>query len=957
MQGLPSQNHPAAASDLRSPARDPRIRNRATSAHAVDQIADAGRASLSENRESLRKGNETPSTTTPQSPHSRLDNPLPVLSDQPEADLLNLFSRHIHDSQSVDFFGRKLAFARNERNAARLEYEKVKKTRDRFPVVVDQARERLSKTEIVCNTIKQDEANARAAEEYSGRKWIKVLLQTVKDMVEERDVLVKEKDAQYKLLAEQMSTLQQELQNVVSQQAKAAAQPPPVSHETKIRLEKLEEFRAQQESENKTFNSIYDDFHGLKREVNELSSDIPKANESSKQYLEELRSEQRANSKAAIDELKSVLETLQRRVETLEQKLPPIEAHLVEVQNLRATKKEFEEQVQEIKEASKTSQQVVDDIERFRKTMHVKVENMHDELRDNISTIKRDLDALGSQISGQGETYSKLTVHVVELEDLAATERRGIEGLQTEVETLKRADQDQAEKVAALDTSMEEFAETIKSLETQLTHFKGIPQSNGVEEELASLRSQFAEHIMERKRVEDKLGEELNSLQQQANDAGTRQSANNMEMGKDLQALRSQITDLANKTTTWEEMLNKEVKSLTAKFADQAAVQADDIKKLESEFTNYTEIWKRSETERDSALVGAVDKLRLEQAGLKTALAQRPAQGLSHDERQQVQYAASLTSTVRELGAQVTSLQKDLEKQTHLSVNLNQRFNNLTTDELARRMTGVVGKALPKYEKQVQKLDGLVQKLEGEVHGLCQKVDARDKWDGTTSELEKRYQELKEWVDGIAAKFQSSHDTLATKIQSSHDMLATKFQSSYDTLAKNFEDGRDEIKSQMKELQASQRELETTVRQNETCQSTYRESTAKNLKAFETRLEGVDSRVEKITPQEVFPKSDHKRQLGVSPLPRLNGGNGSGPRRMTVDDSDDDEEDDVDAADILARFTKLPPQQPKIPLSRHSSRKSTHSRGSSKRKRSRSQEETTEAEYSVKGRASKQAHH
>jgi DNA repair exonuclease SbcCD ATPase subunit len=936
MQGLPSQNPPAAASDLRSPARDPRIRNRTSTAHAADQNADAGRGFLPENRESLRKGNDTPSTSTPQSPRARLDvPPLSVLSEQPERELVDLFSRHIHDSQSVDFLGRKLAYVRNERNAARLEYKKVKKTRDKFPVVVDQARERLSKTEAVCNTIKQDEANARAAEESSGRKWIKVLLQTVKELVEERDVLVKEKDAQYKLLTEQMGTIQQELQNVLSQQAKAAVQPPPVFNETKIRLENLEEFRAQQESENKTLNSIFNDFHGLKREVNELSSDIPKANESARQHLEELRSEQRANSKADIDALKSVLETLRRRVETLEQKLPPIEARLVDSHNRRALEKDLEEQVQEIKEASKTRQQVADDIERFRKTMHVKVENMHDELRDDISSIRRDLGTLSSQISGQEEKGSELTGRVVGLEDFATTGRRGIESLQTEVDTLKRADQDQSEKVAALDTSMEEFAETLKSLDTQLTHFKATPQSSSVEGELAALRSQFAEHSMERKSFEDKLSEELKALQQQANDARTRQSANNTGMDKDPQALRSQISDLATK-----EMLNKEVETLTAKLAEQAAVQTGDVKKLQSEFTDYTENWKRSEAERDRALVGEVDKLRVDQAVLKTALAQRPAQGLSPEERQQVQYAAGVAAAFRELAAQVTSLQKDLEKQTHLSVNLNQRFNNLTTDELARRMTGVIGKALPKYEKHVQTLDGVVQKLESEVLRLCQKVDAPDKWEGTALELEKRCQQLKEWVEGVAANMQSSHDNLA----------------------KNFEDGRDKIESRVDELQARQDklqarqgELETSACQDETSQSTYRESTAKNLKGLETRLEGVESRVENITPRELFPNSDHKKQLGVNPPPRSNGGNGSGPRRITVDDSED-EEDSVDAADILARFTKLPPQPPKSSLPRQSSRKSTHSRGSSKRKRSRSQEDATETEYSVKGRASKQPH-
>ncbi|ETI24104.1 hypothetical protein G647_03473 [Cladophialophora carrionii CBS 160.54] len=919
MPGSPLQNLPPAANDQRSPARDPRIRNRTGSAHVVDQNADTGRGPLSDFRESFRKGDDTPSTTTPQSPSVRLDNPLPVPNDQPE--LLYSFSRHIHNSQSVDFLSRKLAYLRSERSAARSDHEKVRKERDRFPVVVDQARDRVSKIEGVYKAVKQDEANARAAEEASGGKLITVLLERVKDMVEERDVLVKEKDDAHKLLTEQVGRMQQQLQTVLSQQATAAAQPPPVSNELKIQLQKLEEFRAQQESENKKFSAIHDKLRGL----------------------EEMRSELRASSKAAshdamqaIEALKSEIESLQRGVGTLEQKLPPVESQLVDTQTLRAMERQLEEQFQQIKDASRSHQQVVDNVERLRKSMHLKVENMHGELRDDLSTIKTDLGTLSFQVLGQGEDQSKLTTRVVALEELVSPGPQGSGGLQTEIDTLKRADQDQSEKVAALDTSLEEFAERFDSLETRLAHFDATPHTNSAVEELTSFRSQLAERIMEWKSSEEKLSKELSGLQQQVKDAIARPSAYKAEVDKDLQTLKSQIADHASKRTKWEDTLEKEVKTLTANFVEQAAVQARDVKKLETEFAAYTEIWKRSETEQNRTVVEAVDKLRDEQAAMRRVLAQQSTQGLSEDERQQVQHAASLASNVQELGTQVTNVQKDLEKQCHLTVSLTQRFNNLTTDELARRMTGVVSKALPKYEKQVQKLDDQVQKLDSELQALCQEVGVREKAEGATLEVEKRLQELKVGLEDIAAKFQSSHDALA----------------------KNFAEARDKIQSQIEELQGNHRELELSLDQNDASQSTYRESTAKTLKAFETRLESIGSRNEKPAEpaaRELFPNNGHKQQSGGNPLPRSTSDKISLPRKMTVDDSDDEEED-LDSSDILARFTKPPPQQPRLSSQRQSSRKSTQSGELSKRKRSLSQEETTEAEYSIKGRASKKSH-
>src|SRR6201999_3577907 len=103
---------------------------------------------------------------------------------------------------------------------------------------------------------------------------------------------------------------------------------------------------------------------------------------------EDLRAEQRAANRAAnntatqaIDALKSEVKSLRQRLEGLEQRLPPMEAHLQDSPNLRAAEREIKEQIQQIQEVSRAHQQAADNIERLRKSMHLRVEDMRGELK------------------------------------------------------------------------------------------------------------------------------------------------------------------------------------------------------------------------------------------------------------------------------------------------------------------------------------------------------------------------------------------------------------------------------------------------------------------------------------------------------------------------------------------------------------------------------------------------
>ena len=516
-------------------------------------------------------------------------------------------------------------------------------------------------------------------------------------------------------------------------------------------------------------------------------------------------------------------------------------------------------------------------------------------MKDEVSTLRTELGSVGSEVSGLRDDHSKLVEKVDKLKT-SAIGGFGVAALEDEIDALKKADQSQFERVAALDTSVEEIAEKVDSLEM---HF--------------------------------------------ANSSTIGPAVTTAELSKSFQSLHSQVVESFAQRVHVEETQNEKLKTLTNQVVDNEAAQ----RKLEGEFTDYTEKWKRSWDARDAALIKAVTKVENEQALFRTALTQRPAHGLSHEELRQLQDANKMGLTVRNLESQVTSLQKGVEKQSHISLSLNQRFNNLTTESLAKQILTVGNKALPKFENRLQKVEAEMQVLHQRVDTLPTIVDMQP--------------ELK-------IKFQDIEESIAESKQVS--------QTNHDTLAKNFETAKAEVVQDIKKL-------ETSVTEHGKSHLAHRQTT----QGLEFRLDGVDRRldnldgvIEGVRSSELLVTTDHKTPStpqssaaainGISEKSKSRGHDGTPEIRdsrsrsgedlasvrisRTLNDSSDKAED---GESLLASFLTRPPvheAQRQSPRRAPPAPNGLLKRKRSKRKGSKKQDDATDSDFSIKGRATKE---
>ena len=868
---------------------------------------EIGRDRFLDNRESLRRGDDTSSNNTPQSTTSRLDNSLPVLHEPP--DLQEAVSRHTRNASNAEFLERKRSYVRQELEGAKAEYDKCKKIKDKFPVPADLAQREKVRLENEYNAIKREESKAKAAEEVSAANLTKLLRETLKAKDEE----LKQKDDRYDVLSTQVAAMQRELQDLLAQQAKPAAQPPPVPKELQNRIHKLEEFRDKQKSENVVFKAMD---NTLKQNLDNLRADHLKKHEESGQQVNELRQEQRKlgqDTTQTSSSLRSELEALQQRTEPLERRLPSIESQLRASESQRTTEKEIFQQIQE---ASAAQQRTADDTERLRRSIHLKVETLSGEFKDGISNMKTDLRSVNSQVSDVRQNYSKLAGKVDSLESPDKAGGSIPAAFESEIKYLQKVDQDQLEKLAALDTSVEEIDAKVSSLTTHLNQF------SAAIEELRALQTQLTANNSAWKNFEERASEEIKTIQQQVVDPMTnRLSSDDTTTSEKVETIRSQLEEFA----TRQDKLNDDIKLLATQVSEQGSEQSTTIKGLQMEFTRYTEARTASEEQRDLTLMDEIAKVRREfqqdQLIVRAALAQRPTHGLSHDERLQIQ----------KLEVQIDALQKLHEKHSHILASLNHRFSTLTTETLARQMMGVANKALPKFEQALRKVESEVQEL-------------RDK--------------LATSANGVPPEVEKS----ILSIQESVVSLETSLLGKHDTLAKNFIDGRDQV---VKKLE----ELEESAARHETDQSTYRESTARNFKTFETRLDNVNAKIEdtddrmKEIPsrRELFPRKDRAKAYANNQA--VSGNNRvQGPSSVSVSgvvqgsDDDDDDDNEVNRQDLLQRFDAGTAPRRGTPRQsvRHGHQPNS---ASSKRKRSESQEKTNDFEFSIKGRSSKGTRH
>lgn len=935
-----SQNRRPLGSESRSPPRDPRIRGRTASTHASDYNAEPPRLHPSELRESSGRADGSSASNTPRSATGGLETAPSTLAEPSNLQLA--FSSHTRNVAKLDYLGRERNHLKREVDSAHVEYEKFKPIKDKFPAVAEQALQRKTTAETKYGKIKQEEVNAKAAEQTSSDHFIRLLLQ-----------LIQEKNEQHSDLAAQVAVLQKELQEVRSQQAIMAATPVLPSEEVKTRLQKLEDFQIRQLSDKPNFKAIDEKLRTMRQNIDDLRNrhldlkDVTdkryhQLRDDSERDYDKLQSRQRAssdNATKAFDAFKLEVKGLRQRVDGMAQKMSPIESQLQDFGTLRTSEQEIQNQIQQLQEASNVQQQAAGEIERLRKTIHLRVENMRGELKDDITNIKTELLTIRENQVTLSQNNSQ------------NDESQRIPTMEADINSLKKSNQDQLERVTAMDTSLEEISDQVKSVEAQFSHFTTMSHPPAIPDEVRVLQSQFAELSS----AEKQLTQKFDTIQHFITDVKEKyQSADPSTIFTEVKAVEAQVTEHTARLVQLEQARKKEEEMLNSRLAEQSANQAhsaerlnDSMLALQTEFTNYTNRWKASETTRDRALVEAVTKVQEEQAGLRaTIYGQHPQQTLSQEPLQQAQPPTNIASNVRNLMSQVAALQKGLEKQTHMSVNLTQRFNNLTTEALARQIVGVANKALPNLEKGLKSVEGDLLELRGKMDRV-----QNDREEGISAETMKRFVDIEEKVDGVETTVLIKHESLMKSFEEGRDMLMGKFE-----------------------------QVEASIGRNETSQKTYRDSTTANLKALETQVETVNVELEAVKRFHGVPTRDQKtipviaesakhedsdassgqRKLDshtVEPRPGNSSAHDSNGRIQRTLDDDSDYEEMKNGDALLASFKKPPGLiPPTSTLSKQSPRVTQLSQGTSKRKRSESvgdSDESHNARNSPRSRKSK----
>jgi chromosome segregation ATPase len=860
------------AINQRSPPSDPRVRSRVTTTHAVQQNAGAGVGRLADRDPSYR--DDTPSTGTPHSHTGRLDNAQSVLIEHQE--LHRAFLQYTRNAQNTEFLARRLKFLRHERNVTREDVEQNKKTRDKFPILFTQAREKHAKLDAEYQSTKEEEARARRAHEASSAEFISSL---VAELTRKEDQ--KEKEAAFHALNDQVSVLQQEVKDLRTQQARIAADTPVLLQEMQKAISGLEKHFTEGIAESVKSTTFHQQLAALKHEMDEQRNSHVRDHQGLKHQLEAMQVAQSNHNK----------ETNSKASEILEARIRPLELRLEEWQVRHAADQDLLKQSQ----AASTSQQATE-FERFRKSINLKVENVVQE----VPAIKDKLGALTSELSGTSQGYSDIVDRVGNIEALIkSADMAQLEGLTDDLDSLKRTGQDQYEEVQALNSHCEELTEKINLLESR-------PADTGsaidVLEGLNQLRSVVSQYTSERKTLEEKVKQ-------------------------DLEALRQQI----------QESLEGAAAAVDSRFAKEVEISNRDLSHAVLEVQNG-----------QRALESSFEDLQRSQSGAQPG------------------------TSIRGLETQVAGMQKALDKLSHMFANLNQRFNNLTTETLARQMSAVMWKALPKMENVILELGKKCELLQYEINALGQA--------GLPGDIDAKIQLVEQAIRQVKEELQGKLGELEHAFGEARDMAMKNIGETADAVARHTED-----------------------------YSNYRESTAQSVKAIETRLDDHDISIydhsiqlEDVRSRELFPSKNRRtrpetptassntqpklgnhvvrsRSRSAEPgrLPRGAGNLASrtiqeSPLQQTSEEDEDDSQEAPNPEALLEMFkNRVPPSAPKAPhndtpVQRRETppvRQSSRGRPKSKRKRSLDFEDSDTSsqrgppraqEFSTKGRSSRQ---
>ncbi|KIW99416.1 uncharacterized protein Z518_11404 [Rhinocladiella mackenziei CBS 650.93] len=493
-------------------------------------------------------------------------------------------------------------------------------------------------------------------------------------------------------------------------------------------------------------------------------------------------------------------------------------------------------------------------------------------LTTQISTLQRDLDNLRSQHDSKNEgtdlaasrianlvaENERIRTHLnvlqdkmkqmeEELRELRSVRRSDIGTSDALVDELRKETAEQVQKVRNEFKSLDELPDRLDRLHKS-TYLKEETIRNrcqAVETNLATLLKETSQDMAEQAALRSQLSDiqyglervKTSSADLQVGTNTLRNEVGNLQKSSEAQSdkvhtLQRFLEKQHEELQSFESALAGAKSEMSKSFASHTDAAANALaSRMDDKFEKFTTEVDRANNARDALIVEDIKRterdLRAKFESIQQQLmevekgskSRLDVPQLSNEHLQTLESAAALVPRIRELESQLETLRKGLEKQVHLSQWQSHRFDNLTSETLARQMIGVVAPTLPKFEQGLGKVEAEVQNLRSRLEQPSHMAEE------FTAEQDERLRALEENIDGAR----------------------THARSNYDSLVREFRKTRDNIVNDIKKLQMSH----TRSIKN---YSKYHASTNKKLDEIETYLEdlrpqlGKSSSAEAVSP-------------------------------------------------------------------------------------------------------------
>lgn len=392
-------------------------------------------------------------------------------------------------------------------------------------------------------------------------------------------------------------------------------------------------------------------------------------------------------------------------------------------------------------------------------------------LQDRAKMIEQDLRELPSMRRQVLEISTKvegsLRKDIADVKEQAQTLSKSLEQGATGLESMKKSTNLRSKD---FESRLEAIEEKMASLQKHLSH--GHPDANKLGPKIAVLEGKVEASETRIRKIESEsnaVKDELSALQQSGAEIPDRIQGLQQSLESHIQdwkLLQDDVSALKLEATT----------SLRSGANEDLTAQVQGLYSKVEEFTSETS---RTNKARDDFLAEEIERInhdlidrigrlqdRLTEA--ETAWQDRASTDLlSSEHRKMLEDVGGWIPRLREWEASLSKLQKGLDKHTHLIQWQTHRFDNLTTETLARQIIAILSPVLPRFE------EGLV-KVEAELERIWKKLDqptSMAEAEDTSAEERRRLRACEQDLARAKAEAQSEYESLAAEFRTTRDKV------------------------------------------------------------------------------------------------------------------------------------------------------------------------------------------